>query len=69
MRRWPRVGQVLPGGKGVSCGPWGVNLQGGSWGVASGVRCRDMNFDVGDSGKLGAAQDSSQHLLGSREGV
>lgn len=35
MCRWPRVGQVLSGGKGVSCGPWGVNPAG--WGLGCGL--------------------------------
>lgn len=48
----------------MGCEPCGVGA--GVWPLESGA---DMNFDVGDSGKLGAVQDSSQHLLGKREGV
>lgn len=68
MRRWPRVGQALPGGKGVSCGPWGVNLAG--WELRCGLWSADMNFDGGDSGELAASPGSSwpsQHLPGNEE--
>lgn len=70
MRRWPRVGWALPGGKGVSCGPMGCEpCRVGTevWPLESNA---DMNFDGGDNGELGASPGSSwpsKHLLGNGE--